>query len=68
MMETVQIKVSNVKCQGCAGAITAGLREQAGITGVTVDVAAGEVTVSGEGLDAARLSEKLAALGYPPAA
>ena len=67
IVETVLLKVNNVKCQGCASAITAGLQNRSGVAEVSVDVAAGEVTVKGEGLDVSTLGEALTALGYPPA-
>ncbi|MBE0509404.1 MAG: heavy-metal-associated domain-containing protein [Chromatiales bacterium] len=59
--------VKNVKCGGCASAIQDGIKDQSGVTTVEVEVASGQVTVSGEGLDRAALSGKLAALGYPEA-
>ncbi len=65
MMQTEQFEVQNVKCGGCVNAIQQGLGAFPGVTEVQVEIGAGRVTVSGERLDRAALSAKLAGLGYP---
>lgn len=66
-METLTIKVQNVKCGGCVANISTNLSEMDGITDVQVAIADGMVTISGEHLDSTLIKEKLVALGYPPA-
>lgn len=64
-METLELKVANVKCNGCAANIKNGLTEMDQVDAVEVDVAAGKVTVRGESLTQATIAGKLAELGYP---
>jgi copper chaperone len=59
-----EFTVQNVKCGGCASAIQAGLRQDARVREVAVDVPTGRVTVETEG-SRAELSAVLKALGYP---
>ncbi len=66
-MQNEQFTVQNVKCGGCASAIETGLNELAGVNEVNVTIDSGLVSVSGESLDRATLSAKLAELGYPEA-
>jgi copper chaperone len=67
-MQSEQFTVQNVKCGGCVSAIENGLKGLAGVSGVEVTIEGGLVRVTGEALDRAQLTEKLAALGYPVAA
>ena len=67
-MQTEKFRVKNVKCGGCANTIRQGLSTMAGVQGVDVAIASGEVTVNGERLDRAALTQKLGQLGYPEAA
>lgn len=64
-MQTETFVVSNVKCQGCVQNIQTNLSTQPGVSAVTVELASGAVTVSGQGLDRATLATLLATLGYP---
>ncbi len=57
--------VQNVKCGGCANTIEEGLKALDGVQDVAVEVASGQVSVTGEGLARAVLADKLADLGYP---
>jgi copper chaperone len=66
-MQTEQFTVRNVKCGGCVSAIESGLKGLAGVSEVRVTIDGGQVEVSGETLDRAQLSAKLAELGYPEA-
>jgi len=59
--------VQNVKCGGCASAIESGIGEMAGVSSVSVDIESGGVTVDGDALERAELSNKLTELGYPEA-
>jgi len=67
-METLKIKVENVKCGGCVANITNNLSQMSGIENIEVEIASGMVTVSGQQLDDNQIKEKLTSLGYPPAA
>jgi len=61
-----EFTVQNVKCGGCASAIQTGLRQDARVREVAVDVPAGRVTVETEGDHSrAELSAALKMLGYP---
>ncbi len=64
-METLEMKVANVKCNGCAAGIKNGLAGTDGVENVEVDVNSGTVTISGEGLAREAIAAKLAELGYP---
>ncbi|HRF64057.1 MAG TPA: heavy metal-associated domain-containing protein [Candidatus Competibacter sp.] len=61
----LEFLVQNVKCNGCAGAIRAGLSKQVGVREVRVDVPTGRVSVLTEGDIRAELGAALKALGYP---
>lgn len=63
MQEVFSVK--NVKCGGCVTAIAQGLQAQPGVSGVTVVIDGGKVTVEGDALERAQLAAKLADLGYP---
>ena len=62
---TFEFTVQNVKCGGCASAIQTGLRQDARVREVVVDVPTGQVTVETEGDSRAELSAALKTLGYP---
>ena len=64
----IEIEAQNIKCGGCASAITTGLMEDTRIEKVEVDVASGRVTVEAGDDIRADIEAKLAALGYPPKA
>ena len=67
-MQTEKFRVKNVKCGGCADTIRQGLMNVAGVKVVDVTIQGGEVTVSGEDLNRAALTQKLGQLGYSEAA
>ena len=54
-MEELKLRVSNVKCGGCASAIRDGLSSLPGIEAIEVDIASGTV----------HIHTKLGELGYP---
>jgi len=66
-MATEILTVQNVKCGGCASAITNGLSSLDGIDSVEVDIESGRVTVYGSAPERKALAAKLAELGYPEA-
>ncbi len=66
-MQQEQFTVKNVKCGGCVSNIQKGLGSQPGVNAVEVEQASGKVTVSGEQLQRAQLSQILSQLGYPEA-
>jgi copper chaperone len=67
-MQSLEIKVNNVKCNGCVDNIKNGLAELGGIDEVDVDLGSGAVTISGTILDRQSITRKLSELGYPEAA
>lgn len=64
-MEELELKVTNVKCGGCASAIQDGLLALSGVESIEVDIASGMVRIKGTGLDSTAISTKLGELGYP---
>ncbi|MDX5332478.1 MAG: heavy-metal-associated domain-containing protein [Gammaproteobacteria bacterium] len=62
----IEIDAQNIKCGGCASAISTGLLEDPRINEVNVDIASGRVTVEADGDIRAEIEQRLAALGYPP--
>ena len=64
-MEELKLRVSNVKCGGCASAIRDGLSSLPGIEAIEVDITSGTVHISGTGLDTTAIHTKLGELGYP---
>jgi len=61
-----EIKVANVKCDGCAATIRDGLASLPGVKEISVDVPTGTVRIIGEGVDRGGVEDKLRELGYPP--
>ena len=61
----LEIRVANVKCNGCVANIKTGLAEMNGVESVSVDLAGGVVSINGDGLDRQAIANKLAELGYP---
>lgn len=66
-MQSLEIKVNNVKCNGCVANIKNGLADLGGIDEVTVDLSSGAVTISGTALERQSIIQKLSELGYPEA-
>ena len=64
-MDELELRVSNVKCGGCASAIRDGLLPLPGIEAIEVDIASGTVHIHGTGFDTATIQTKLGGLGYP---
>ena len=61
----LEFNVQNVKCGGCASAIQAGLRQDARIREVTVDIPTGRVVVEAEEDIRTEAGRMLQDLGYP---
>ncbi len=61
----LEFNVQNVKCGGCASAIQTGLRQNAQVREVTVDIPTGRVVVEAEEDIRTELSRMLQGLGYP---
>jgi len=57
--------VENIKCGGCAQSIERAIRAVPGVSRVSVDVAAGRVSVTSEADQRTRVRDVLARLGYP---
>ncbi|HFC54066.1 MAG TPA: copper chaperone [Gammaproteobacteria bacterium] len=64
-MQSETFEVRNVKCAGCVKAIVDGIGSLPGVSGVTVSVEDGQVTVTSDGLTRTTIVAKLAELGYP---
>ena len=64
-MDTVQIKVKNIKCNGCIDAIQDKLSSLAQVRAVTVSKELGLVSITGLNLNKKIIAEQLAAIGYP---
>ena len=67
-MGKLELRVSNVKCGGCASAIQNGLSTLPEIETVEIDIPSGTVLIHGSGLDSKAIQSKLAELGYPVSA
>lgn len=63
-MSAKQYNVSGITCEHCAQAVKTEVSELAGVTGVAVDVAAGVVSVSGEGFTDAGVQAAVEEAGY----
>ncbi len=65
-MKTIQIVIDNLKCGGCAGAITKELKHLPGITSVEVNNQEDRVTIeTSDDFKKETALEKLLSLGYP---
>lgn len=62
----IEIQAQNIKCGGCASAITSGLMQDSRIEKVDVDIETGRVTVQSSDDIRADVESKLTELGYPP--
>jgi copper chaperone CopZ len=56
--------VSGMTCEHCVMSVTEEVSEVAGVTGVDVDLAAGQVTVTGERFSDAAVAAAVAEAGY----
>ncbi len=63
-MET--LKVSGMSCQHCVASVTKALEELAGIEDVAVDLEAGEVTYTSNGVERQRVKDAVSGIGFDP--
>jgi len=63
-VETMEMSVSGMRCDGCVQSVTRALGESAGVEDAVVDLAAGRASVSGSGFDRTSLADKIRALGF----
>jgi copper chaperone len=64
-METLEFKVQNIKCGGCASTIETTLNDIAGIDKVNVDISSGMVSVEHNETSMDSISQKLTEIGFP---
>jgi len=64
-MDTLNLQVLNVKCDGCVSNIKSGLETFENIELVVVEKENGKVTIQGTNLDQLIITKKLQDLGYP---
>jgi len=64
-METLEFKVQNIKCGGCASTIEDALKDMMGIAKVSVDIAAGMVSIEHNETSMEQISQKLTEIGFP---
>ena len=62
---TWTVQVENIKCGGCARSIEKSVPAIPGVTGLSVNVEANEISVEGDPALRAAVLERLARLGYP---
>lgn len=64
MIETVEILVEGMGCEGCVAAVEKALRAVPGVRSVRVDLKAGRATVDQEGADPGALLRAVQKAGY----
>lgn len=64
MSQTTNFIVSNMKCQGCVDAATEAVKKVHGTESVSVDLAAGSASVTGD-VDPQAVCQALTDAGYP---
>jgi copper chaperone len=62
---TWTVQVQNIKCGGCARSIEKSVSAIPGVTGLSVNVEANEISVEGDPALRTAVLERLARLGYP---
>jgi len=62
--ETVELKVTGMRCNGCVESVTRALNECEGVENATVDLTAGLASVRGIGCDRTALADRVRALGF----
>ena len=63
-VDTIELAVTGMRCNGCVESVTRALNECEGVEDTTVDLAAGRASVCGSGFDRSLLAEKIRALGF----
>lgn len=64
-METLELKLKNIKCDGCVANIKEALKVFNNIETVDVNKENGMVSITGSSLQKKILVDKLTAIGYP---
>jgi len=66
-MKTIEIKIENLKCNGCASTIKKGLRKFEEVKNVDIDIENSIVNISFDGdyINIEKFKKKLSVLGYP---
>lgn len=60
------IKVSGMSCQHCVGAVTKALEGIEGLEKVVVDLTAGEVSFSSNGVEREKIRSAISGIGFDP--
>jgi copper chaperone CopZ len=64
-METQEIFVENIKCNGCMTSIKLAIMKFAGVKSVEIDLEEEKITIGGKGVKKEAILKKLTSLGYP---
>ena len=64
-MATLEFRVQNVKCGGCASTIEEALKQITGVDNVNVDIATGAVSVEHHETSMDDIGLKLTEVGFP---
>ena len=63
-VETIELAVNGMRCNGCVESVTRALNECEGVEDTTVDLAAGRARIRGSGFERSMLADKIRALGF----
>ena len=64
-METQEIFVENIKCNGCVTSIKLAIMKFAGVKSVEINFDEEKITIGGKGVKKEAILKKLTSLGYP---
>ena len=64
-METQEIFVENIKCNGCMTSIKSAIMKFAGVKSVEINLDEEKITIGGKGVNKEAILKKLTSLGYP---
>ena len=64
-METQEIWVENIKCNGCMTSIKLAIMKFAGVKSVEINLDEEKITIGGKGVKKEAILKKLTSLGYP---
>ena len=64
-METQEIFVENIKCNGCVTSIKLAIMKFAGVKSVEINLDEEKITIGGKGVKKEAILKKLTSLGYP---
>jgi len=63
-VETIELNVTGMRCNGCVESVTRAINECRGVEETTVDLAAGRALVRGSGFDPSSLADAVRSLGF----